>query len=59
MLPAIPGHDRFIEAPADSLHHSDCPQHPWNDVFDEQEPCECPELLAADRAEAAEARGDR
>ncbi len=42
--------------PIESSHHGDCPQHPWNDVFESTEPCECEELRAGDAAEAADAR---
>lgn len=45
--------------PISSRHHEDCPQHPWNDVLDEREDCECKELRAADAADAADARRDR
>ena len=36
-------------------HHEDCPRHPWNDVFDSPEPCECEELRAADATNLAAA----
>lgn len=44
--------------PQESEHHHECPQHPWNDVLDEAEPCECEELREGDRIAAAEARFD-
>lgn len=37
-------------------HHQDCPQHPWNNVCDDADPCECDWLRKADAAEAADAR---
>lgn len=46
----------FFLEPDETRHHEDCPQHPWNDVLDQAEPCECRELRAGDAAEAADAR---
>lgn len=40
--------------PLESPHHPDCPQHPWNSVFDDPDPCECRELREEDAAEAAD-----
>lgn len=40
----------------ESNHHQECPQHPWNDVLEESEECECEELRAGDAADAADAR---
>lgn len=47
-------HDKWLEPPEDRPHHPDCPQHPWNNVLDKMEPCECRELLQAERDDAKE-----
>lgn len=44
--------------PIESDHHEDCPQHPWNYVFEDPDDCECDELREADRIAAGEARFD-
>jgi hypothetical protein len=51
---ALSNAERTRLDPRESSHHEDCPQHPWNDVFDETDPCECAELRKADAAEAAD-----
>ena len=44
--------------PVESDHHEDCPQHPWNDLFDLPAACECEELRAEDAAEQGDIRND-
>ena len=56
MLEPIPGLDRWLDPPAEDLHHEDCPRHRWNNVLDEPDDCECVELIKADKAAAAEER---
>lgn len=58
MLEAIPGHDRWLDPPADKEHDVECPQHPFNAVIDDPDPCECDEIRRDLRAAAAEARFD-
>ncbi len=47
--------DRLEFLDADE-HHQDCPQHPWNNVCDYADPCECHWLREADVADALDAR---
>jgi hypothetical protein len=51
--------DRHLEPAEDADHHEDCPQHPWNAVFDEVEPCECEALREEDRIHAQAMRHAR
>ncbi|MDD5303333.1 MAG: hypothetical protein PHS14_09515 [Elusimicrobia bacterium] len=44
--------------PVESEHDVDCPQHPYNDVLDEREDCECTDIRAGLAAAAVEARAD-
>jgi hypothetical protein len=44
--------DRKLEPRVESDHHEDCPQHPWNAVFEDADPCECEELREEDRIHA-------
>lgn len=44
--------------PPEVDHHEDCPQHPWNDVLDDPEACECKKLREEDAAYVGDMRFD-
>jgi hypothetical protein len=51
--------DRKLEPVEEQDHHEDCPQHPFNNVFDDADPCCCDELLEEDKIHAQAMRHAR